>query len=133
MNSDAPTLLLHLAPGDPEPVRDQISRQLRDRIIRGELSAGDLLPGHRQLARQHRVAPSTIEAAYEGLIADGLVTGNPAGDVEVAKLGPERRRDLVENLQLEKLVATGVAEVMAPAESLRIERPATPSFKPATA
>jgi len=105
MNSDAPALLLHLTPGDPEPVRDQISRQLRDRIVRGELAAGDPLPVHRRLARQHRIAPSTVEAAYDALVADGLLTGIPSGEVRVAELGPERRRDLVENLQLEKLVA----------------------------
>ena len=105
MNSDAEPLLLHLAPGDPEPVREQIARQLRDRIVRGELSAGELLPGHRHLARQHRVAPSTVEAAYVLLVADGLLTGVPADEVKVATLGPERRRDLVERLQLEELVA----------------------------
>ena len=75
MNSNAFPLLLHLAPDDPEPVREQISRQLRDRIVRGELSAGESLPGHRQLARQYRVAPSTVEAAYERLAAEGLLTG----------------------------------------------------------
>ena len=104
MNSNAPSLLLHLTPGDPEPVRDQIVRQLRDRIVRGELSAGDSMPGHRSLARQHRVAPSTVEAAYDDLVADGLLTGDPAGEISVAELRPERRRDLVESLQLEKLV-----------------------------
>jgi sigma-B regulation protein RsbU (phosphoserine phosphatase) len=105
MNGDAPSLLLHLVPEDPEPLREQIARQLRDRIVRGELAAGELLPGHRQLARQHRVAPSSVEAAYELLAADGLLTGSPADEVRVATLGPERRRDLVERLQLEKLVA----------------------------
>ena len=105
MNSDALPLLLHLVPEDPEPLREQIARQLRDRITRGELSAGELLPDHRQLARQHRVAPSTVEAAYELLVADGLLAGAPADDVRVATLDPERRRDLVEGLQLEKLVA----------------------------
>jgi serine phosphatase RsbU (regulator of sigma subunit) len=105
MNSESLPLLLHLAPGDPEPVRDQIARQLRERIVRGELMAGQPLPGHRQLARQYRVAPSTVEAAYELLVADGLLTRAPAGDVTVAELGPERRGDLVERLQLEKLVA----------------------------
>ncbi len=105
MNSDAQTLLLHLAPGDPEPVREQIARQLRDRIVRGELPAGELLPGHRRLARQHRVAPSTVEAAYEQLAADGLLTGALAGEVRVAAVEPERRRHLVERLQLEELVA----------------------------
>ena len=105
MNSNASPLLLHLAPDDPEPVREQIARQLRERIVRGEMAAGDFLPGHRQLARQHRVAPSTVEAAYEMLLADGLVSGDPSGDVQVAELPAEHRRDLVERLQLEKLVA----------------------------
>lgn len=86
-------------------MREQIARQLRDHIVRGELSAGVLLPGHRQIARQHRVAPSTVEAAYELLVDEGLITGTPAGEVRVAKLEPERRRDLVERLQLEELVA----------------------------
>jgi DNA-binding GntR family transcriptional regulator len=40
-------------------MREQIARQLRDRIVRGELPAGEPLPGHRQLARQYRVAPSS--------------------------------------------------------------------------
>jgi sigma-B regulation protein RsbU (phosphoserine phosphatase) len=105
MNSNTPSLLLHLAPDDPEPVREQIARQLRSRIVRGELSAGDPLPGHRQLAREHRVAPSTIEAAYELLAADGLLVGVAEDDVKVATLDPERRRELVERLQLDKLVA----------------------------
>ena len=105
MNSKALPLLLHLVPEDPEPLREQIARQIRDRIVRGELSAGELLPDHRQLARQHRVAPSSFEAAYELLLADGLLTGTPADDFRVAELLPERRRDMVEGLQLEKLVA----------------------------
>ena len=105
MNSDALPLLLHLVPEDPEPLREQIARQLRDRIARGELSAGELLPDHRQLARQHRVAPSTVEAAYELLVADGLLTGATEDAFTVAELLPEHRRDLVESLQLEKLVA----------------------------
>jgi len=86
-------------------MRDQIARQLRGRIVRGELTAGEALPGHRQLARQHRVAPSTVEAAYELLNTEGLLTGGPPDEVTVATLGPEHRRDLVERLQLDKLVA----------------------------
>jgi sigma-B regulation protein RsbU (phosphoserine phosphatase) len=73
--------------------------------VRGELAAGEALPGHRQLARRHRVAPSTVEAAYEQLVADGLLSGAPEGDLSVAELDPERRREFVERQQLEKLVA----------------------------
>ena len=86
-------------------MREQIARQLRDRIVRGELPAGEPLPGHRQLARQYRVAPSTVEAAFELLAADGLLTGVPEDNVRVATLDPERRREFVERLQLDKLVA----------------------------
>ena len=105
MNNDAERLLLHLAPTDPETMREQIVRQLRDRIVRGELQGGTLLPGHRRLARQHRVAPSTVAAAYELLIADGLLTRATANEVKVATLAAERRRELVERQQLEELVA----------------------------
>jgi sigma-B regulation protein RsbU (phosphoserine phosphatase) len=105
MNSDALPLLLHLVPGDPEPLREQIARQLRGRIVRGELEAGEPLPGHRQLARQHRVARSTVEAAYELLEAEGLISGVNEDDVRVAVLDPERRSELLERQQLERLVA----------------------------
>jgi phosphoserine phosphatase RsbU/P len=105
MNGRAPALLLHLAPEDREPLREQIARQLRDRIVRGELPAGEELPPYRHLARQHRVAPSTVEAAYEVLAGDGLLTVEAGGEVRVADLGHDRRRELVERLQLEALVA----------------------------
>ncbi len=105
MDSNAHSLLLHLAPEGSEPLREQIARKLRDLIARGELPEGELLPGYRQLAREHRVAPSTIEAVYELLVADGLLTGTPSDEVRVATLGSEHRRDLVEGLQLEELVA----------------------------
>jgi len=105
MNSNALPLLLHVVPGDPEPLREQIARQLRDRIVRGELPAGAILPGHRHLARQYRVAPSTVETAYEILASEGLLTVAAEDDVVVARIEPDRRRDLVERLQLEQLVA----------------------------
>lgn len=96
--------MLHLTPEDPEPLRHQVVRQLRDRIVRGELGAGDHLPAHRQLARQHRVAPSTIGAAYQALEDEGLVVVE-AGVVRVALLSADRRRELTERLQFEELVA----------------------------
>jgi serine phosphatase RsbU (regulator of sigma subunit) len=105
MNSKPTELLLHLAPWEPEPVREQVARQLRDRIVRGELTPEDPLPGYRQLARQHRVSPSSVEAAYELLIAEELLTGQATGEVRAVSLAADRRRDLTERLQLEELVS----------------------------
>jgi sigma-B regulation protein RsbU (phosphoserine phosphatase) len=105
MNSKSPPLLLHLAPGDAEPLREQIARALRDRIVRGELEAGDRLPGYRQLARQYRLSPSTVEAALEILVGEGLVAGEVSEELRVAPLSPEKRRELVEKLQIQEMVA----------------------------
>ncbi len=86
-------------------MREQIARQLRDRIVRGDLEAGALLPAHRQIARQHRIPPSTVEGAIELLLEEGLLTAGVQGGVTVAALGAEERRQLVERLQLEEMVA----------------------------
>lgn len=105
MNSNTPDLLLHLSPEDSEPVREQIVRQLRDRIVSGDLKAGDGLPSHRLLARQHRVPPSTVRSAYGLLEAEGLIEPETRGDVRVATVDPQKRGELLERLQLDKLVA----------------------------
>lgn len=105
MNSRPLQFILHVAPGDPEPVREQIARQLRERIVRGELAAGGSLPGYRRLARQHRVAPSSVQAAYALLMEDGILVADGSGGVRVAALADERRRDLLASLRLEELVA----------------------------
>ncbi len=105
MNSRSIQLLLHLAPGDPEPVRKQIARQLRERIVRGELAAGGALPGYRRLARQHRVTPAAVEAAYALLLEEGILVGDNAGEVRIAALDEERQRQLLEGLRLDELVA----------------------------
>lgn len=105
MDGRVVSLLLHLAPEDVEPLREQIVRQLREKIVRGELEPGAALPGHRRLARQHRVAPSTVEAAYRQLIDEGMVDGADGERVRVATLDHDHRRELVERIQLEHLLA----------------------------
>ncbi len=104
MNSNARSLLLHLVPGDPEPLSEQIARQLRGLIIKGEIQAGDRLPSHRNLARQHRVAPSPVKAAFDLLATEGLLTSGDGDEFEVAALESGHRRDMIERLQLEALV-----------------------------
>jgi sigma-B regulation protein RsbU (phosphoserine phosphatase) len=45
-----------------------------------------------------------VEAAYKALASDGFLTGVGSDDVRVAAGNPERRRELLEGLQLDKLV-----------------------------
>jgi GntR family transcriptional regulator/MocR family aminotransferase len=50
----------------------EIYRQLRQAILDGRLKAGDRLPATRELARSLSVSRSTVTAAYERLLGEGL-------------------------------------------------------------
>ena len=55
------------------PVYRQIAEQIRQRVERGELGAGDRLPPIRTLASQLGVNRDTVSTAYEVLAAEGVV------------------------------------------------------------
>ena len=50
----------------------EIYRQMRQAILDGRLKAGDRLPATRELARSLSVSRSTVTAAYERLLGEGL-------------------------------------------------------------
>lgn len=69
------------------PIGDQIHASLRQAIVDGRLATGQRLPSGRDLAVQLGVARGTIRAAYDRLIAEGLVFGaGPAGTRVCARL-----------------------------------------------
>lgn len=55
------------------PIYEQISQQIKQAILAGEVTAGDLLPSIRQLARDLRVSVITTTRAYADLARDGFV------------------------------------------------------------
>ncbi len=55
------------------PLYQQIEHHLRESILSGSLAAGTRLPACRQLAQDLGVNRLTVENAYSGLEADGLV------------------------------------------------------------
>lgn len=56
-----------------EPIYEQIKRQIKEAVLRGELREGDLLPSIRQLARDLRISVITTKRAYDELEKEGLV------------------------------------------------------------
>jgi 2-aminoadipate transaminase len=58
------------------PIFRQITRQIREKILSGELPAGFLLPPERRLAASLGVNRTTVLNAYRELKADGLVGGH---------------------------------------------------------
>jgi GntR family transcriptional regulator len=51
----------------------QITEQIIDQIVNGELQAGDTLPSIRTLARELKISIITTKRAYEELERDGYI------------------------------------------------------------
>ncbi len=95
-------MLLNLTELSPEPMHSQVTRQLRARILTGELVEETPLPAVRSFARQHRVNARSVERAYEDLEREGLVERTGDG-FRVAPVSPEQKRELARTKLLEDL------------------------------
>ncbi|HCW80101.1 MAG TPA: GntR family transcriptional regulator [Ruminococcaceae bacterium] len=56
-----------------KPIYEQITDQIKNKIITGELSSGDALPSMRLLARQLHISVITTKRAYSELERDGFI------------------------------------------------------------
>ena len=99
MRRTSPTSVLAL----PERARDSSTTlwlvdALRQEILSGRLRAGTRLPASRTLAREHRMARGTVQAAFEQLRVEGYVrartgSGTYVTDVlpdQLLRVGPQR-------------------------------------------
>ncbi len=66
-------LALRIDPADPRPIYVQVIDEIRRGVLRGALRPGELLPSVRELARQLRVNPNTVQQAYRELDREGLI------------------------------------------------------------
>ena len=66
------------------PIYDQITRQMKGLILRGELQEGESLPSMRLLARELRISVITTKRAYEELEREGFITTVPGKGCFVA-------------------------------------------------
>ena len=89
-----------------KPIYEQITSQIKNMIISGQLSAGDPLPSMRALAKELRISVITTKRAYNDLEQEGFIetiTGKgsfvAAKDTEVKKSGIPLK-ELVEVLEL---------------------------------
>lgn len=66
-------MLLNLTDLSDEPLQSQIARQIRAKILSGELPAETALPSIRGLARDYHVSVVTVQRGYENLEREGLI------------------------------------------------------------
>jgi GntR family transcriptional regulator len=118
-------MLLTLTDLASETLQSQIVRQIRARILAGELPAGTDLPSIRELARDHHVSVITVQRAYETLLREGLIHSRRGKGFFVSPLLETEKRRLAQQRLSERLqpvVAAAAAEGLSGGEILEAVR-----------
>lgn len=96
-------MLLNLTDLSDEPLQSQISRQIRAKILSGDLTAGKMLPSIRKMARDQQVSVITVQRGYEVLEREGLIHSRRGKGFFVSELQRDRRRQMATKRLLEKV------------------------------
>jgi GntR family transcriptional regulator len=118
-------MLLNLTDLSDEPLQSQISRQIRAKILSGELPAGQVLPSIRGLARQQRVSVITVQRGYENLERAGLIHSRRGKGFFVSEIDRNRKKAMArERLieQVEPVVHEAFSEGMSAHDILTVFR-----------
>jgi GntR family transcriptional regulator len=102
-----------LSNSSKEPIYEQIARQIKEQIIRGELQPGEALPSIRNLARELQISVITTKRAYEELEREGFIeaVGGKGSFVSGAN------RELIREKRL-RLLEAKLAEALRDARAL---------------
>ena len=117
------SLNLIISNAGDRPIYEQIYTQIKDCIISGELSEGDMLPSIRALAKDLRISVITTTRAYDELERDGFIYRVPGKGCYVAEKNMELVRE--EHLKrieqhMREIVALAVPCGMDDAETARM-------------
>lgn len=82
-----PELLLRVDRHQPEPLRDQLDRAVREAIRSGRLAPGERLPSSRALARDLGISRGLVTECHTQLQAEGYIVTRPGSATRVASTG----------------------------------------------
>ncbi|MDF2587787.1 MAG: putative transcriptional regulator [Anaerocolumna sp.] len=88
-----------------KPIYEQITMQIKNMIMSGDLRPGDSLPSMRLLAKELRISVITTKRAYEDLERDGFITtlvgkGSFVSESNTEIMKEEQYRVIEEHLQI---------------------------------
>jgi len=96
-------MILNLTDLSDEPLQAQISRQIRAKILAGELQASSNLPSIREMARQQHVSVITVQRAYEQLLRENLIHSRRGKGFFVSQLRKDEKTDMAKERLMENL------------------------------
>ncbi len=101
-----------------EPIYEQIKRQIKESILRGELQEGELLPSIRQLAKDLHISVITTKRAYDDLEQEGFIVSVVGKGSFVAG----QNREMLREMRL-RWIEERLAEVVAESKALHVTLP----------
>lgn len=96
-------MLLSLTDLSNEPLQSQMSRQIREKILMGDLPAGADLPSIRAMAREQSISVITVQRAYESLEREGLIHSRRGKGFFVSELSEKTKKDMAQKRLMENL------------------------------
>ncbi|MGI5920480.1 MAG: GntR family transcriptional regulator [Syntrophomonadaceae bacterium] len=94
-----------IANSSPDPIYEQIYKQIKQQIMKGDLQPGEALPSIRVLAKELQISVITTKRAYEELERDGFIATVSGKGSFVAEqnleLLKERKRQFIEDKMAE--------------------------------
>ncbi len=93
-----------------QPIYEQITGQIKEKIIHGDLNEGTVLPSVRTLAKELRVSALTVKKSYDALEQEGFITtvhgkGSFVSSANQARLLEAKRREV--EMELEAAIRKG--------------------------
>jgi GntR family transcriptional regulator len=101
----------------PDPIYEQITRQIKAQIISGDLAEGQALASIRRLAHDLQISVITTKRAYDELEREGFINTVGGKGTFVAVQNPQLMREKKMKIVEEKLVeAVAEAKLMGISE-----------------
>jgi GntR family transcriptional regulator len=94
-----------IANSSPDPIYEQITRQIKAQILSGELPEGEALPSIRRLAQDLQISVITTKRAYDELEREGFINTVGGKGTYVAVQNQELLREKRMKIVEEKLQA----------------------------
>jgi len=97
-------LRIIVANSSPDPIYEQITKQIKAQIISGELIEGEGLPSIRKLAKELQISVITTKRAYDELEREGFINTVSGKGTFIATQNKELLQEKKMKIVEEKLV-----------------------------
>lgn len=105
-----------IANSSQEPIYEQIEKQIRNLIIKGDLAEGEPLPSIRNLAQELQISVITTKRAYEELERDGFIETVPGKGSYVSS----QNKDLIKEKRI-RMIEESLARAVEDGKAINID------------